>query len=228
MASSVILLLCLLSASSVSPFPGPDADPAYGGTKKVTFWEDGVEATLNPHVEGRTLLGHMEDYHQGHHPNELTADHVDDRALVIHDIKNKGTVDENGRTCIQKVMMTEYTDYTDVMTCVHKTEERCHTSYVTDFEPHQEQKCDEKFEKTCTIYYENVAVNEEVEVCKTYLCPDCTREGPEECETVYDTVCETKRKVHNVLDDVVSCNTVQEKKCEQVFDGKQQAEYLFF
>ena len=198
MVSPIILLLL---ASSVSPFPGPDADPAYGGTKKV---------------ESRTLLGYAENDHHGHHPNELTADQVDDRALVIHDIKNNGTVDENGRICIQKMMMTEYTDYTDVMTCVHKTEERCHTSYVTDFEPHQEQKCDEKFEKTCSIYYENVAVNEEVEVCKTYLCPDCNREGPEECETVYDTVCETKRKVHNVIDDVVNCKTVEEKKCEDV------------
>ena len=201
MVSPITLLLCLLSALSVSPFPGPDADPAYVGTKNI---------------ERRTLLGYAEDYHHGHHPNELTADQVDDRALVIHDIKNNGTVDENGRTCIQKVMMTEYTDYTDVMTCVHKTEERCHTSYVTDFEPHQEQKCDEKFEKTCSIYYENVAVNEEVEVCKTYLCPECTRQGPDECQTVYDTVCETKRKVHNVIDDVVNCKTVEEKKCEDV------------
>ena len=44
-----------------------------------------------------------------------------------------------------------------------------------------------------------------LQVCKTYLCPDCTREGPEECQTVYDTVCETKRKVHEVEDDVVEC-----------------------
>ena len=97
MVSSVILLLCLLSASSVSPFPGPDADPAYGGTKKIKSWEDGVEATLNHPVEGRTLLGYSEDLHlhHGHHPNELKDDQVDDRALVIHEIKNNGTVDEN-------------------------------------------------------------------------------------------------------------------------------------
>ena len=131
------------------------------------------------------------------------------------------TVDKNGLTCVQKMMTIEYTDYTEAMTCVHKTKERCHETFVTQFQPHQEQVCDEKFEKTCSISYENVAVNEEVEVCKTYLCPDCSREGPEECQTVYDTVCETKRKVHNVLDDVVNCNTVQEEKCEQVLDGEQ-------
>ena len=190
MASSVILLLCLLSASSVFPIPGPDADPAYGG---------------------RT---------HGHHPNDLTADHVDDRALVIHDIKNNGTVDQNGRICIKKVMMTEYTDYTDVMTCVNKSKKRCHTTYVTDFKGHQEQKCDEKFEKRCSIYYENVAQNDEVEVCKTSLCQDCTKPGPAECETVHDTVCETIRKVHDVEDDVVNCETVEEEKCEDVPDGE--------
>ena len=192
---------------------------------------------------------HHEQSHKSHHTDEGHASHhnvvqvperivakkaapnkfpyklneVNNKALatdVFDQFPNDVTVDPNtGRKCIKKVMMTEYTDYTDVMTCVHKTEERCHTSYVTDFEPHQEQKCDEKFEKTCTIYYENVAVNEEVEVCKTYLCPDCTREGPKECETVYDTVCETKRKVHNVIDDVVNCKTVEEEKCEDVRVG---------
>ena len=30
----------------------------------------------------------------------------------------------------------------------------------------------------------------------------------------------TKRKIHNVLDDVVNCKTVEEKKCEQVTDGE--------
>ena len=168
-----LILLCLFSLSSGSPFHDPDIGPD--------------KRFLNP----------------------------------IQEIKMNGTVDENDRLCVKKVMLTEHTEYTEMMTCVHKTKEMCHTTYVTEFEPHQEQKCDEKFEKTCTIYYENVAVNEEVEVCKTYLCPDCSQEGPEECQTVYDTVCETKRKVHNVLDDVVNCNTVQEEKCEQVFDGEQ-------
>ena len=130
------------------------------------------------------------------------------------------TVTSDGLTCIKKLMSIEYTEYTEAMTCVHKTKERCHDTFVTQFEPHQEQVCDEKFEKTCTISYENVAVNEEVEVCKTYLCPDCSQKGPEECQTVYDTVCETKRKVHEVEDDVVNCETVVEEKCENVTDGK--------
>ena len=197
--------------------------------------------------EGRTLIGYGngDGLHRSKHGQEAQHDndrfqgednHIfsfklnedpDTKALVSDQLVNNSdvTVTKEGLKCVKKLMQVEYTDFTEVMTCVHKSEERCHTSYVTQFVGHQEQKCDEKFEKTCTIYYENVAVNEEVEVCKTYLCPDCTREGPEECDTVYDTVCETKRKIHNVLDDVVNCKTVEEKKCEQVTDGEHKVNF---
>ena len=180
--------------------------------------------------QARNLVGYMDGSEhfignrQGgnHHQNQ--SHDVNTKALatdIFDQNANNVTVDPTtGRKCIKKVMMTEYTDYTDVMTCVHKSEERCHTTYVTDFQGHQEQKCDEKFEKRCSIYYENVAQNDEVEVCKTSLYQDCTRQGPDECETVYDTVCETIRKVHDVEDDVVNCKTVKEEKCEQVPDGK--------
>ena len=120
-------------------------------------------------------------------------------------------IESNGKICYKKVMLQEYTDYTEVMTCNHKTQKRCHTSYITKYEPHQEQRCNEKFKKSCTIRFEDVTHNEDIEVCKTYLCPDCSREGPQECRAVYDTVCESKRKMHNVLDDVVTCNTVYEE-----------------
>ena len=186
---------------------------------------------------------HHHQSHDGHHADQRHASHhnvvqhpkevasfpykineVNTKALatdLFDQNPNDVTVDPNtGRKCIKKMMLTEYTDYTDVMTCVHKSEKRCHTTYVTDFKGHQEQKCDEKFEKRCSIYYENVAQNDEVEVCKTSLCQDCTRQGPEECETVYDTVCETIRKVHDVEDDVVNCETVEEEKCEDVPDGE--------
>ena len=119
-------------------------------------------------------------------------------------------IESNGMICYKKVTLQEYTDYTEVMTCNQKTQERCHTSYVTRYEPHQEQRCDEKFEKSCTIHYEDVTHNEDIEVCKTYLCPDCSKDGPQECRTVYDTVCESNKKVHNVLDDVVTCKTLFE------------------
>ena len=54
----------------------------------------------------------------------------------------------------------------------------------------------------------------------TRLVADCDKEGPEHCETVYNTVCETKFKVHQVVDDVTNCETVIEKgACRTVYLG---------
>ena len=117
---------------------------------------------------------------------------------------------DDGLECVKKLMMTEYTEYEETITCVHKVKERCHESYVTDFEPTQQRECDQKFEKRCSIYYEDVAVPDVVEVCKTDIAYNCDKEGPEECETIYDTVCETTRTVHTVEDDVANCQVVQE------------------
>jgi len=117
---------------------------------------------------------------------------------------------DDGLECVKKMMMTEYTEYEEIVTCVHKVEERCHESYVTDFEPTQQRECDEKFEKRCSIYYEDVAVPDVVEVCKTDIAYNCDKQGPRECETNYDTVCATTRTVHTVEDDVADCKVIQE------------------
>ena len=42
---------------------------------------------------------------------------------------------------------------------------RCHTSYVTRYDPVQEEDCEEKFKKTCYIEYEQKAYSENVQVC---------------------------------------------------------------
>jgi len=116
-------------------------------------------------------------------------------------------------------MMVEETRYDEVMTCDHSYRERCHTSYVTVYEPHQEEDCDEKFRKVCTISYEQKAINEAVQECRTQYVPDCSKDGPTECRTIYETVCTTAQKVHEVTDDVVKCETVQEKRCRTEVNG---------
>ena len=60
------------------------------------------------------------------------------------------------------------------------------------------------------VYYEDVAVPDVVEVCKTDVAYNCDKQGPVECETLYDNVCETTRTVHTVEDDVATCSLVQE------------------
>ena len=98
-----------------------------------------------------------------------------------------------GKRCVKKLMMREEMEYDEVVTCHHSYDERCHQTYITTYEPHQEEECDEKFKKECIIGYEEKAVNELVEECTTPLVPDCDSLLPEECKTIYDTVCTTRQ-----------------------------------
>ena len=221
MRFTAAIISALLSSGLVSPHPNPEADPGYKVVKTVQIWDDDTDAAkLFEDIDLIPQVFEDEIYEDEDHGAEHLAD-VQELTREANQTEET-IVDEQGRTCKKRVMMTTYTDYTEVMTCIHKTKERCHTTYITNFEPHQEQKCDEKFEKRCTIHYEDVAQNDEVEVCKTSICPDCSEQGEEECTTVYDTVCETKRHAHNVTDDVVNCKTVYEQgNCKDVNIGRQ-------
>ena len=120
--------------------------------------------------------------------------------------------------------MKEETQYDELVTCDHSYDERCHTSFITSYQPHQEQECDERFSKICWISYESQAVNEAVEECVTQQVKDCSEPGPEECTTVFDTVCETHQDAHDVEDDVVNCKTVDKEMCKIVTTGSLEEE----
>ena len=103
---------------------------------------------------------------------------------------------------------------------VSSYDERCHDSYVTTYEPHQEEECDEKFRKVCTIWYEEKAVSEMVEECTTPVISECAEsERAEDCRTVYDTVCDTRQVGYEVEEDFPNCTTVNMEKCEDVTVG---------
>merc|ERR1712135_270063 len=91
--------------------------------------------------------------------------------------------------------MVEETEYDDVVTCKHSYSEKCHTTYTTDFEPQQEEDCEENLVKSCFIEYRKVASEETV------------------------TFCHTRYAEHDVQDDTVECETIQEEKCEDVTQG---------
>jgi len=135
----------------------------------------------------------------------------DDGALDI------GTIAAAGERCIDKVVMVEETEYDDVIECKHSYSEKCHTTYTTDFEPQQEEECEENFVKNCFIQYKKIASDEKVQFCHTPLV--CDGEGPIECKTVYESQCQTRYHEHDVEDDVVNCQTIQEEKCEDVTQG---------
>lgn len=156
--------------------------------------------------------------------NQLDKNNLNEIGLVP---VQKATIDqlevlevgEDGRKCVKKVMMREETEYDEILTCDHTYDNRCHTSYVTRYDPHQEEECEEKFRKICTIDYEQKANQEVVQVCTSNFIPDCDVEGEQVCQTVWTSECSTVQIVHEVDDDIANCETIDEEKCEDVTDG---------
>jgi len=125
----------------------------------------------------------------------------------------------DGKKCIDKVEMVEETEYDEIVQCDHSYDKRCHTTYVTNYEAQQEEECNENFRKSCFIDYAKIAFDEVVEICRKPLVKDCEVEGPEVCRTEYESECWTKQEEHDVEDDVVTCTTEQEEKCDDIAEG---------
>jgi len=119
--------------------------------------------------------------------------------------------------CVEKVVMESHTVYDDHITCKHSYDKKCHTTYTTDYEPQQEEECDETFTKSCFIEYKKVASEEPVKFCYTPL--GCEGDGLPEEKTVYESHCDTHYHKHDVTDDVVTCRTEYEEKCHEVTQG---------
>merc|ERR1712045_817505 len=85
-----------------------------------------------------------------------------------------------------------------------------------DFEPQQEEDCEEDFRKNCFIEYKKVAIEETVQKCNTPLTYEPSGEG---CKKVTQSVCTTRFHEHDVEDDVVECQDVQDEKGEDVTQG---------
>ena len=49
--------------------------------------------------------------------------------------------------------MIELYDKQPIHECVHKSTEQCHYTYVTQFEPIQEEECDENYQKSCQVSF---------------------------------------------------------------------------
>ena len=157
------------------------------------------------------------DNHHAHHDEPVDFNARDSRQGQGDDIDlNIGAIAAAGERCIDKVVMVEETEYDDHIECKHSYTERCHTTYTTDFEPQQEEECEENFRKNCFIEYKKIAVDETVQKCHTPLTYEQTGEG---CKKVTQSVCETRFHEHDVEDDVVECNNVQDEKCEDVTQG---------
>ena len=125
-----------------------------------------------------------------------------------------GAIAVAGEKCIDKIVNVEEIETEEQVECHHSYDQKCHTTYTTDFEPQSEEKCEETFKKNCFIEYSKTAVNETVEFCHTPLVKDCNVPGPVECVTEYESECETRYHTHTVEEDTPECITVKEVKCE--------------
>jgi len=170
---------------------------------------------------------HHGEHHGDHHGDHVASEDLSARSQRQGSGESPPSFSEvasarrgsDGKRCIDKVLMVEEIEYDDVVTCDHSYDKRCHTTFITNYESQQEEECDENFRKSCFIEYEKIAFNETVTVCRTPLVKDCDVTGPEICRTEYESECWTKQEVHDVFDDVVSCETVVDEKCEDETSG---------
>jgi len=99
---------------------------------------------------------------------------------------------ETGLCCVEKEEEITTLKKEPILECTHKNVEQCHYTYVTKFKPSQEQVCEENFEKSCQITFKQQAFNETVRKCYKPVEKVCNGQGPEICQTVYESACSTK------------------------------------
>jgi len=99
---------------------------------------------------------------------------------------------DTGLCCVEKEETVKTVQKDPILECTHKSVEKCHYTYVTQFSPAQEEVCEENFEKSCQITFKQQATNETVKKCYRPLEKVCNGQGPEECRTVYESSCTTK------------------------------------
>ena len=88
------------------------------------------------------------------------------------------SVDEaSGMCCVIKEDEITTLEKEPILECIHKSEEQCHYTYVTQFKPAQEEICEESFDKKCSISFTKQARNETVQKCYTPLIKVCGGAG---------------------------------------------------
>ena len=99
---------------------------------------------------------------------------------------------DTGLCCVETEETVQTLQKDPILECTHKNTEQCHYTYVTKFQPSQEEVCDETFEKSCQITFKQQAYNETVNKCYKPVEKECNGQGEEVCKTVYESACSTK------------------------------------
>ena len=68
-----------------------------------------------------------------------------------------------------QVKYVDHMENDQVKECWHQNVTQCHDTYITEFLPSQEQKCEETFWKSCKIDFKEVPFNYSLKQCHTPL-----------------------------------------------------------
>ena len=145
-------------------------------------------------------------------PN-LGADGPSDEPDVSHldadDPDFSGVVDfsnavpgPGGSWCITKTKFVEHMVKDQVKECWHENVTQCHDTFMTEFLPSQEQKCEETFWKSCKIDFAEAPYNYTMKHCHTPLMKECDDPKPAYnpggaaepkivCQTWFESECNT-------------------------------------
>ena len=84
---------------------------------------------------------------------------------------------DDGMCCVMREEEITTLAKDPILECTHKSVEKCHYTYVTEFTPAQEEICEENFEKKCQITFKQMAVSETVKKCYRPLMKTCGNEA---------------------------------------------------
>jgi len=111
---------------------------------------------------------------------------------------SNATPGPDGSWCITKVKYVDHMESDQVKECWHQNVTQCHDTYITEFLPSQEQKCEESFWKSCKIDFKEMPFNYTLKQCHTPLMKQCdealTSYGVEPktvCRTWFESECNT-------------------------------------
>ena len=105
---------------------------------------------------------------------------------------SEAVLTEDGRLCVIKDSTVTTLSKDPILECKHKNVEKCHYTYVTVFNPQQEEQCEENFEKSCQITFRPEASSETVRKCYTPKRKICNGQGPQQCRNEYESSCSTR------------------------------------
>jgi len=84
---------------------------------------------------------------------------------------------DDGMCCVMREEEITTLTKDPVLECNHKSVEKCHYTYVTEFTPAQEEVCEENFEKKCQITFKKMAISETLKKCYRPLMKTCGNEA---------------------------------------------------